>query len=77
MILKNGWYDRIKWCVITASPALIALIQGLGLLYNFDTKLITGTIALVTTFVGALIGVGSVKYKKQQEQQLSGDENGN
>lgn len=78
MILKNGWYDKLKWIVITGSPALIALISGLGALYGFDTKLITGTIGLVTAFIGALIGVGSIKYQRQQKElNEPNDENGN
>lgn len=63
MKMSNKVYDVIKWIVITLSPALTALITGLGLLYGFETEIIVGTIALVTTFVGTLIGVSSIRYK--------------
>ncbi len=64
--MSNKLYDILKWLVITASPAVISLITGLGMLYGFDSTIIVGTIALVTTFIGALIGVSSVKYQKAQ-----------
>lgn len=69
MLIKNNkLYDVLKWIVITVSPAVIALITGLGLLYKFDTAIITGTISLVTTFVGTLIGVSAVQYAKEQNK---------
>lgn len=75
MIFKNNKvYDILKWIVITVSPALCVLITGLGLLYHFDTAVITGTISLVTTFVGTLIGVSAVQYAKSKANE---DENEN
>lgn len=65
--MSNKLYDILKWIVITLSPALIALITGLGMLYGFDASIITGTIALITTFIGALIGVSSIKYAARNE----------
>lgn len=77
MIIKNNKvYDILKWIVITVCPALCVLITGLGLLYNFDTNIITGTISLVTTFVGTLIGISAVQYAKSVAEPTSGDENG-
>lgn len=67
MKLSNKWYDALKWACITVSPALCALITGLGLLYGFPTEIIVGTITLVTAFVGTVIGISSVKYNKDEE----------
>ena len=64
MKLNNKIYDVLKWLVIVVSPALCALITGLGLLYGFQTEVIVGTITLVTAFVGTVIGISSVNYKK-------------
>lgn len=70
MIFKNNKiYDILKWIVITVSPALCVLITGLGLLYHFDSAIITGTISLVTTFIGTLIGVSAVQYAKSKAEQ--------
>ena len=78
MIFKNNKvYDVLKWIVITVSPALCVLITGLGLLYDFNSAIITGTISLVTTFIGTLIGVSAVRYQEaKKEDSESGDENG-
>lgn len=79
MIFKNNKiYDVLKWVVITASPALITLITGLGMLYGFNSAIITGTISLLTTFVGTLIGISSVQYAnaKAKTGNERNDENG-
>lgn len=74
-MFSNKVYDVLKWICLTLSPAVIALITGLGLLYGFDTEVIVGTIALVTTFIGSLIGISAVQYKKAQVNDFD-DENG-
>lgn len=66
MIIPDKVYNVLKWFLTIFVPALIALITGLGFLYNFNTEVIVGTISLVATFLGALIGVSSVNYKKKQ-----------
>lgn len=63
-MLNNKWYDILKWVLLTAVAPTIALITGLGELYNFETTLVVGTISLVATFLGALLGVSNVTYNK-------------
>lgn len=63
-MLKDKVYDILKWIVITFLPALEILVAGLGLLYGFDATKISGTIALLAAFLGALIGVSTYKYNK-------------
>ena len=48
------------------APALITLITGLGALYKFDSTAITGTLALLTTFTGTVLGISSKKYNEAQ-----------
>lgn len=72
MKLTNRTYNILKWLVITFSPAAIALITGLGVLYSFPTDKITGTIALVTVFIGTLIGISSVKYNAGITDRIEG-----
>nr|DAS08261.1 MAG TPA: holin [Caudoviricetes sp.] len=67
MKLSNEQYDVAKRTVTVVVPAAIALITGLGVLYKFDTSAITGTIALVATFAGTVLGVSSKNYQKEQE----------
>ena len=68
MNLTNKQYDIAKKIVTVVAPAAITLITGLGALYKFDTTAITGTIALLTTFVGAVLGISSNKYQNAQNE---------
>lgn len=67
MILPDKIYNVLKWILITVVPALNALIVGLGLLYGFSTEVIVGTISLLATFVGALIGVSTKAYNSKNQ----------
>ena len=64
MVLNNKVYTVLKWVLATAVAPTIALITGLGELYNFDPTLIVGTISLVASFLGALLGISNYNYKK-------------
>lgn len=67
--MSNKVYDVLKWILLVAVAPTIALITGLGELYGFDTTLIVGTISLVATFLGALLGVSNVKYNKRVDNK--------
>ncbi len=66
MNLTNKQYDLYKKLVTVVAPALITLITGLGALYKFDSTAITGTLALLTTFTGTVLGISSKKYSEAQ-----------
>lgn len=66
MNLTNKQYDLYKKLVTVVAPALITLITGLGALYKFDSTAITGTLALLTTFTGTVLGISSKKYNEVQ-----------
>lgn len=68
MILNNKLFTILKWILATAVAPTIALITGLSELYNFDATLIVGTISLVATFLGALLGISSINYSKKEEK---------
>ena len=74
MKLSNEQYDVAKRTVTVVVPAAIAVITGLGVLYKFDTSAITGTIALVATFAGTVLGVSSKNYQKEQEAAAENDQ---
>lgn len=67
MILKDKAYTILKWILAVAVAPTISLITGLGKLYKFDTTLIVGTISLIASFLGAIIGVSNRNYKKKEE----------
>lgn len=66
-VLKDKVYTTLKWILATVVAPAITLITGLGKLYNFDTTIIVGTISLVASFLGAIIGVSNYNYKKGDE----------
>lgn len=66
MNLTNNNMTYTKKLVTVVAPALITLITGLGALYKFDSTAITGTLALLTTFTGTVLGISSKKYNESQ-----------
>ena len=65
MQFNNKTYDIMKWIVQTFLPALIALVGAIGSATNFEhTEITMTTLAAVTTFLGALLGVSNHNYKK-------------
>lgn len=68
MKLSNKVYDILKYVVTIFAPALMTLVAGLGtidLITNSDTYV--AVIGIVATFLGALIGVSSNQYHKEDE----------
>lgn len=63
--MNDKLYNILKWTLLVGVAPTIALITGLGELYNFDTTLIIGTISLVATFLGAVTGISNVNYNKK------------
>lgn len=70
MVLKNSWYDVLKWITLVALPALTALWLTLANIWGFPyAEAIGATIAAITTFLGALLGVSSIQYKRSLEAE--------
>lgn len=68
MKLSDRWYEILKWIVVIFLPALNTFIFALGSVLHFDSEVICGVISAVTVFLGALIGVSTYAYRKEQEQ---------
>lgn len=68
MKLPNKVYDNMKWVLTIATPAVLVLIKALGAIYNFNTDVITATIAAIATFAGSLFMVSSTQYNKGGEK---------
>lgn len=68
MILDNKTYDILKWIAMIFLPALGALYFGLASIWGLPYgEQIVGTITVIDTFLGALLGISSSNYKKQSE----------
>lgn len=66
-MLSDKQYNILKKVLINVVPPLIALIAGLGSLYNFDANLINGTIGLFATFFAGVLGVSKHNYNAGKE----------
>lgn len=64
MLISNKTYDVLKWIAQILLPALgtlyAALVPLWGLPYGDQ---VVGTILAADTFLGALLGISSMKYK--------------
>lgn len=67
-MLNNKVYEILKWIALIALPALATLISVVLPLWNVvdegTTNAIVGTITALATFLGALLGVSTMKYRK-------------
>lgn len=64
-IFSSKVYDILKWIIITFIPALNALIFTISALLGFDATVICGIITAIQAFLGALMGIDYIGYKKQ------------
>ncbi|MBQ6577493.1 MAG: hypothetical protein IJL91_07070 [Bacteroidales bacterium] len=69
MKLPNKIYDILKWICLIACPAVIAFLTTIFTLYQIpNVEVVTGTIAAAATLIGALIGISSVNYGKDDKE---------
>ena len=65
MKIPNKVYDILKWITLVALPATTALWLTLANIWGFPyAEAIGATLAAVTTFLGALLGISSLQYAK-------------
>lgn len=68
MTISNKTYDILKWIALVALPAVATLVYGLGEVWGFpNTSQIVGTIVILDTFLGALLGVSTNQYNKHDK----------
>ena len=66
-------YDVLKWICMIVLPACGTFYFAVAGIWNLPyPEQIVGTIAAVTTLIGALIGISTAAYNKQK----GGDGNG-
>lgn len=73
--LSNEVYDRLKWLVQIVLPAIGALYAGLAALWGFPHGTeVVGTLALLATFGGAVLGFSTRSYNNS-DAKFDGDLN--
>ena len=68
MKMSNKAYDILKWIAMILIPAVSALYFGLSQIWGFPYgEEIVGTLAVIDTFLGALLGISSNNYWKENK----------
>lgn len=68
MIKNSKVYDVLKWIALIFLPAVGALYFGLSQIWGLPYgEEIVGTITLIDTFLGALIGISNINYNKKEK----------
>ena len=68
MKLSNKTYDILKWIAQILLPALGTLYFALSSIWSLPYgEQIVGTITAIDAFLGALLGISSAAYKKNNE----------
>lgn len=68
MKMTNKAYDVMKFIAQILLPAIGALYFGLANIWALPyAEEIVGTITVIDTFLGAILGISSAAYKKDQE----------
>lgn len=71
--LPDNFYDLIKWCALIAFPAFGAAYFSLAGIWHLPAaEQVVGTIVVVDTLLGVLVGVSNSTYNKS-DARFDGD----
>lgn len=63
---SNDTYDILKWIAQIILPALGTLYFGLASIWGLPyAEAIVGTITVIDTFLGAVLGISTIQYNKE------------
>ena len=66
MKLSNKVYEILKFIAMVILPAIGTLYFGLARIWNLPyAEEIVGTITIIDTFLGTILGINSSQYKKR------------
>ena len=67
--MSDKVYDVLKWIALILIPAIGTLYFALAGIWGFPyTEAIVGTLTAVDTFLGAILGISTSMYKKNQNE---------
>lgn len=68
--MSNKMYDTLKWIALILLPALGTLYFALAGIWGFPYgEQIVGTITAIDCFLGALLGISTAVYKKENKDE--------
>ena len=69
-VFDDNTYNLLKWIAMIMLPALGALYFGLASIWGLPYgQEIVGTITVIDTFLGAILGISSSNYSKQSNDK--------
>lgn len=75
MKLTNKWYDILKWIAILFLPALATFIEVVFAVWKLPyAHEISTTITACAVFLGAILGLSSLKYKNDEPDNFQNKE---
>lgn len=75
MKMSNKLYNIIKWIAQIFLPAVGTLYFGLSGIWGFPyAEQVVGTITVVDTFLGVLLGISTYNYNKSSADIAKGDD---
>ena len=67
MILPDRIYDLMKWLTLVVIPALTTAYVGLSGVWGWPyAEEVAKTSAVICTLLGALLGISTAQYNKQE-----------
>ncbi len=68
--MSNKTYDILVWIVQVVLPAIATLYFALSTIWGLPyAEQIVGTITAIVTFLGTLLKISNMKYKKDMENR--------
>lgn len=69
-MIPNKVYDILKWIAQILLPAIGALYFGLAGIWGFPySEQVVGTVTVIDTFLGVLLGISTYQYNKQAKDE--------
>jgi hypothetical protein len=69
-MLSNKTYDILVWIVQIVLPAIGTLYFALAGIWNFPyAEQVVGTITAIVTFLGTVLKISNMNYKKRLEER--------
>lgn len=67
--MSDKVYDVLKWIALIFIPAIGTLYFALAGIWGFPyAEAIVGTLTAIDTFLGAILGISTSMYKKNQNE---------
>lgn len=75
MKLNNKVYDVLKWVVLVVIPALSTAYVGLAAIWGWPlSDEVAKTASVICVLLGALLGISTLQYNKDQQLQPPNEE---